>query len=147
MGRAAESLDLVFDDLRLLRQLEPASRPPRRRAAHAGPRRRALPPASLTLRAQGVPAAKLVGGVAMYAYFEGVQPDGPGTKPYPAPLGEATFKELGSACPASPKVRPRHTGLGAGRPGGRFVGYDDCAARQSASWPPAKAWLASSPGS
>ncbi|MEO3690717.1 glycoside hydrolase family 18 protein [Roseateles paludis] len=78
------------------------------------------------LRAQGVPAAKLVGGVAMYARgFEGVQADGRYTKPYPAPLGEATFKELASLPGLKPQFDAQTQAWALVGDGGRFVGYDD----------------------
>ena len=126
MGRAAESLDLVF-----LMTYDYYGNWSQQAGHHAAVqptpgRDDGFAAGIATLRAQGVPAAKLVGGVAMYARgFEGVQPDGRYTKPYPAPLGEATFKELGSLPGLTPKFDPVTQAWALVGPGGRFVGYDD----------------------
>jgi chitinase len=78
------------------------------------------------LRRAGVPAAKLVGGVAMYARgFEGVKADGRYTAPYPAPKGEITYRELASLKDLKPVFDKRTQSWALVGDGGRFVGYDD----------------------
>lgn len=125
MGRAAEPLDLVF-----LMTYDYAG-PWTPKVGHHTPLRsavagddRSLAGAVANLKAAGVPAAKLVAGVAMYARgFEGVKPDGSYAKPYPTEDGSIAFKDLptlglkvtfDAKTQAWARVGP-----------GKYVGYDD----------------------
>ncbi|MFG6459742.1 glycoside hydrolase family 18 protein [Roseateles sp. BYS96W] len=125
MGRAARALDLVF------MMTYDFAGPWTKTVGHHTPLRsakagddRSLEAAVANLRAEGVPAGKLVAGVAMYARgFDGVAPDGHYERPYPSADGSIAFKDLGSL-----GLKPRFdkASLSWALVGpGRFVGYDD----------------------
>ncbi len=126
MGRAAESLDLVF-----LMSYDFAG-PWTPRAGHHTPLRSAVAGSDLSLagavanlRAAGVPAAKLVGGVAMYGRgFEGVKADGRYARPWPSADGSVAFKDLGTL-PGLKRRFDARTQAWSLQGGGRYVGYDD----------------------
>ena len=125
MGRAAEVLDLVF------MMTYDFAGPWTPRVGHHTPLRsartgddRSLAGAVANLRAAGVPASKLVAGVAMYGRgFDGVKPDGRYARPWPSEDGSIAFKDL-----ASLGLKPRFdraTQAWAMVGPGRYVGYDD----------------------
>lgn len=125
MGRAAEVLDLVF------MMTYDFAGPWTPRVGHHTPLRsartgddRSLAGAVANLRAAGVPASKLVAGVAMYGRgFDGVKPDGRYARPWPSEDGSIAFKDL-----ASRGLKPRFdraTQAWAMVGPGRYVGYDD----------------------
>jgi chitinase len=127
MGRAAVPLDLVF------MMTYDFAGPWTTRAAHHTPLKSATPGADTSLeaatqllKAAGVPANKLVAGVAMYGRgFEGVRADGSYAAPWPNADGSVAFKDL-HTLPAEMKPRfdPR-TQAWARVGGGRYLGYDD----------------------
>lgn len=122
MGRAAKSLDLVF------MMTYDFAGPWTKKAANHTPLRsaddRSLQASVANLKAEGVPANKLVGGVAMYARgFDGVKADGSYTKPYPSEDGSIAFKDLGTLG-LSAKFDKRSQSWAMVGPG-KFVGYDD----------------------
>jgi chitinase len=118
MGRAAKSLDLVFmmtydfahhTALRSARPGEDTS----------------LEAAVANLKAEGVPPAKLVAGIAMYGRgFEGVKADGRYARPWPNEDGSVPFKDIGSLSGMEAHFDKR-TQSWARVGGGKFVGYDD----------------------
>jgi len=125
MGRAAESLDLVF------MMTYDFAGPWTPVAGHHTPLRSAKPgddrslEASVAhLKAAGVPAQKLVGGVAMYGRgFDGVKADGRYARPYPSADGSIAFKDLDSL---GLKARfDQRTQSWALVGPAKFVGYDD----------------------
>lgn len=125
MGRAAQSLDLVFMmtyDFAGPWTQTAANHTPLR-SAKAGDDR-SLEASVAHLTAAGVPAAKLVGGVAMYARgFDGVKADGRYARPYPSEDGSIAFKDLDSL---GLKARfDKQTQSWALVGPGKFVGYDD----------------------
>jgi chitinase len=126
MGRAAQSLDLVF------MMTYDFAGPWTKKAANHTPLRSAKPGEDTSLEAsvanlkrEGVPAAKLVAGVAMYGRgFDGVKADGSYAKPWPNEDGSVAFKDIASL--AGMKARfDKRTQSWAMVGGGRFVGYDD----------------------
>jgi chitinase len=76
------------------------------------------------LKAAGVPAAKLVAGVAMYGRgFDGVRSDGRYAKPWPNEDGSVAFKDI-AALGLKPKFDAKAQAWSVvGQ--GRYVGYDD----------------------
>ncbi|RTL37332.1 MAG: glycoside hydrolase family 18 protein [Burkholderiales bacterium] len=125
MGRAAEPLDLVF------MMTYDFAGPWTPRVGHHTPLRSAQPGddrslvASVeNLKAAGVPASKLVAGVAMYGRgFDGVRPDGHYARPWPNEDGSVAFKDI-----AGLGLKPRFDAKArawsvVGK--GRYVGYDD----------------------
>lgn len=125
MGRAAQSLDLVFmmtydytgpwtqtiGNHSALRSAKPGDD-------------RSLEAAVASFKAEGMPAHKLVGGVAMYARgFDGVKPDGTYAKPYPSADGSIAFKDL-RTLGLKPKFDKATQSWAVVGPG-KFVGYDD----------------------
>jgi chitinase len=126
MGEAAKSMDLVF--LMSYDFYGPWSTHAGHHAALRSSARGddSLAAAVANLRSAGVPAAKLVGGVAMYARgFEGVTPDGRYSGLYPAPKGEITYRELGTLAGLKPVFDKRTQSWALVGDRGRFVGYDD----------------------
>ncbi|MFT7722956.1 MAG: glycoside hydrolase family 18 protein [Roseateles sp.] len=127
MGRAARSLDLVF------MMTYDFAGPWSTRAAHHTALRSAraggesLERAVATLKAEGVPAAKMVAGVAMYGRgFSGVKADGSFAGPWPNADGSVAFKDLAALKARGLKPRfDRATQSWALVGGGVFVGYDD----------------------
>jgi len=126
MGRAAKSLDLVF------MMTYDFAGPWTKKAANHTPLRSAkagedasLEASVANLKREGVPAAKLVAGVAMYGRgFDGVKADGSYAKPWPNEDGSVAFKDIASL--AGMKARfDKRTQSWAMVGGGRFVGYDD----------------------
>ncbi len=126
MGRAAPSLDLVF------MMTYDFAGPWTKKAANHTPLRSARPggdaslEASVTnLRREGVPASKLVAGVAMYGRgFDGVKADGRYANPWPNEDGSVPFKDIGALTGMKARYDKR-TQSWALVGGGRFVGYDD----------------------
>ncbi|RZJ09017.1 MAG: hypothetical protein EOP39_12480 [Rubrivivax sp.] len=128
MGRAAASLDLVF------MMTYDFAGPWTKKAANHAALRSAKPgdDASMVaqvagLKAAGVPAAKMVGGVAMYGRgFDGVQADRSYAKPWPNADGSVAFKDVAAlkAQGLKPKF-DRATQSWAMVGDGKFVGYDD----------------------
>ncbi len=125
MGPAARSLDLVF----LMSYDYHGGWSPT--AAHHTPLRDSaagddsLQSAVRNLVAAGVPARKLVAGVAMYARgFEGVKPDGSFSKPWPGADGAIAYRDLATLLGLKPRFDPK-TQAWALVGGDRFVGYDD----------------------
>ena len=125
MGRAAAPLDLVF------MMTYDFAGPWTPRVGHHTPLRSAKPGddrslvASVeNLKAAGVPASKLVAGVAMYGRgFDGVRPDGHYAKPWPNEDGSVAFKDI-----AGLGLKPRfdtQTQAWSVVGKGRYVGYDD----------------------
>jgi chitinase len=128
MGRAAPSLDLVF-----LMTYDFAG-PWTQKAANHTPLRSAtadddtsLTAAVELLKRDGVPAAKLVAGVAMYGRgFDGVKADGRYAKPWPNEDGSVAFKDIAALKAQGMKPRfDKLTQSWAMVGHGRFVGYDD----------------------
>lgn len=131
MGRAAEALDLVF-----LMSYDFAG-PWTPRAGHHTPLRSAMAGSDLSLtgavanlRAAGVPAAKLVAGIAMYGRgFDGVRRDRHFAAPYPNADGSVAYKDLATLPGLSPVFDAKAQAwalVGPGLHGGqRYVGYDD----------------------
>lgn len=126
MGRAAKELDLVF------MMTYDFAGPWTKKAANHTALRSARPgddtslEASVAnLRREGVPAAKLVAGVAMYGRgFDGVKADGSYARPWPNEDGSVAFKDIDglSGMKAHFDKRTQSWALVGG---GRFVGYDD----------------------
>lgn len=127
MGRAAESLDLVF------MMTYDFAGPWTPQAAHHTPLRSARPGADslmqsvADLKAAGVPAAKMVAGVAMYGRgFDGVKPDGRYARPWPNEDGSIAFKDIAALKAQGMKpVFDKTTQAWALVGDGRYVGYDD----------------------
>ncbi|MFG6468316.1 glycoside hydrolase family 18 protein [Roseateles sp. BYS87W] len=128
MGRAAKSLDLVF--MMTYDFFGPWTR---QIGNHAGLRSvrpgddTSLEAQARNLRAQGVPAAKMVAGVAMYARaFDGVKADRSYAKPWPNDDGSVPYKDI-----AALQARGLKPVFDAGTQSwalvgdGKFVGYDD----------------------
>lgn len=128
MGRAAQALDLVF------MMTYDFAGPWTKEAAHHTALRSARPAgddsleaAVANLKREGVPAAKLVAGVAMYGRgFDGVKADGRYARPWPNEDGSVAFKDIAAlrSQGMKPQFDPR-TQSWALVGGGRFVGYDD----------------------
>lgn len=126
MGRAAASLDLVF------MMTYDFAGPWTKQAAHHTPLRSARPGEDGSLEASvanllrdGVPADKLVAGVAMYARgFDGVQADRSYARPWPNEDGSVAFKDIGGLVGMKARF-DKATQSWALVGGGRFVGYDD----------------------
>lgn len=126
MGRAAPSLDLVF------MMTYDFAGPWTRKAANHTALRSAKPgddtsleAAVHNLKAHGVPASKLVAGVAMYGRgFDGVKADGSYAKPWPNEDGSVPFKDI-DALTGMKAHYDKRTQSWALVGGGRFVGYDD----------------------
>lgn len=125
MGRAAKSLDLVF------MMTYDFTGPWTKQAANHTALRSARPgddslEASVAhLKAAGVPAAKMVAGVAMYGRgFDGVKADGSYARPWPNEDGSVAFKDIGSLTGMKAQFDKRSQSW-AMVGGGRFVGYDD----------------------
>lgn len=128
MARAAESLDLVF-----MMTYDFAGPWTSRAANHTALRSSApdaddsLAASTANLKRAGVPAAKLVAGVAMYGRgFDGVQPDGRYGRPWPNEDGSVAFKDIDALREQGMKPRfDKRTQSWAMVGQGRFVGYDD----------------------
>jgi len=125
MGRAAESLDLVF------MMTYDFTGPWTKQAANhtalrsARPGDDSLEASVANLKAAGVPAAKMVAGVAMYGRgFDGVKADGSYARPWPNEDGSVAFKDIGSLTGMKAQFDKRSQSW-AMVGGGRFVGYDD----------------------
>jgi len=126
MGRAAQSLDLVF------MMTYDFAGPWTKKAANHTALRSARPGDDTSLEAavadlkrEGVPAAKMVAGVAMYGRgFEGVKADGSYAKPWPNEDGSVPFKDIDSLTGMKAHFDKR-TQSWAMVGGGKFVGYDD----------------------
>jgi chitinase len=123
MGRAAKSLDLVF------MMTYDFAGPWTKTAANHTPLRsrddRSLEASVANLKREGVPAAKLVAGVAMYGRgFDGVKADGSYAKPWPNEDGSVAFKDIAALPGMKPQFDKRSQSW-AVVGGGRFVGYDD----------------------
>lgn len=126
MGRAAKALDLVF------MMTYDFAGPWTKKAANHTALRSARPgddtsleAAVANLRREGVPAAKLVAGVAMYGRgFDGVKADGSYAKPWPNEDGSVAFKDI-DALTGMKAHFDKRTQSWAMVGGGRFVGYDD----------------------
>ena len=126
MGRAAASLDLVF------MMTYDFAGPWTKKAAHHTALRSAKPGDDTSLEAsvanlmrEGVPAAKLVAGVAMYGRgFDGVKADRSYAKPWPNEDGSVPFKDIDSLTGMKAHFDKR-TQSWAMVGSGRFVGYDD----------------------
>jgi chitinase len=125
MGRAAEALDLVF------MMTYDFTGPWTRTAGNHTPLRsdrpgdESLEASVANLKAEGVPAAKMVAGVAMYGRgFDGVKADGSYAKPWPNEDGSVAFKDIGKLAGMKPQFDKRSQSW-AMVGGGKFVGYDD----------------------
>lgn len=126
MGRAAKSLDLVF------MMTYDFAGPWTKQAANHTPLRSAKPGLDTSLeasvanlKAEGVPAAKLVAGVAMYGRgFDGVKADGSYARPWPNEDGSVAFKDIDSLTGMKAHFDKR-TQSWAMVGDGKFVGYDD----------------------
>lgn len=126
MGRASEALDLVF------MMTYDFAGPWTPRVGHHTPLRSARPGADTSLEAavqllrrEGVPAAKLVAGVAMYGRgFEGVTPEGRYARPWPNEDGSMAYRELVGVKDMTPRFDTR-TQAWALVGAGRYLGYDD----------------------
>lgn len=126
MGRAAPSLDLVF--MMTYDFYGPwtkkAANHTALRSAKAGDDD-SLEASVANLRRAGVPAEKLVAGVAMYGRgFDGVKPDGSFAKPWPNADGSVPFKDI-DALTGMKAHFDKRTQSWAKVGGGRYVGYDD----------------------
>ncbi|KQW48180.1 MULTISPECIES: glycoside hydrolase family 18 protein [unclassified Roseateles] len=125
MGRAAKSLDLVF------MMTYDFTGPWTKKAGNHTALRSAKPGADsleksvADLKAEGVPAAKMVAGVAMYGRgFDGVKADSSYARPWPNEDGSVAFKDIAKLAGMKPefdKASQSWAMVGAGR----FVGYDD----------------------
>ena len=128
MGRAAEALDLVF-----MMTYDFAGPWTKQAANHAALRSAqpgldtSLEAATADLKREGVPASKLVAGVAMYGRgFDGVKADGSYARPWPSEDGSVAFKDIATLKAQGLKPRfDKRTQSWALVGGGRFVGYDD----------------------
>ena len=127
MGRAAASLDLVF------MMTYDFAGPWTSTAGHHTPLRSARPGADslaqsvADLRAAGVPAHQLVGGVAMYGRgFDGVKADRRYVAPWPNADGSVAFKDIAALKARGMKpVFDKASQAWALVGDGRYVGYDD----------------------
>jgi chitinase len=128
MGRAAASLDLVF------MMTYDFTGPWTRKAGHHTALRSAKPGDDNSvqaqvakLKAEGVPPARMVAGVAMYGRgFDGVKADGSYEKPWPNADGSVAFKDMGALKAQGLKpVFDKATQSRAMVGNGKFVGYDD----------------------
>lgn len=129
MGRAAQALDLVF-----MMTYDFAGPWTPRAANHTALRSSrpgsddSLEASFANLRHAGVPAAKLVAGVAMYGRgFDGVKPDGSYAKPWPDEEQAGGYKNLGTLA-AAHGLRPvfdKRSQSWALVGDGKFFGYDD----------------------
>ena len=125
MGRAAKSLDLVF-----MMTYDFAGPWTKKAANHtalrsAKPGDESLELSVANLKAEGVPAAKMVAGVAMYGRgFDGVKADGSYAKPWPNADGSVAFKDIAALTGMKPQFDKRSQSW-AVVGGGRFLGYDD----------------------
>ncbi|MFT7776947.1 glycoside hydrolase family 18 protein [Roseateles sp.] len=128
MGRAAEALDLVF------MMTYDFAGPWTKQATNHTALRSAKPGLDTSLEAstanlkrEGVPASKLVAGVAMYGRgFDGVKADGSYARPWPNEDGSVAFKDIGALKGQGMKPRfDKRTQSWAMVGSGRFVGYDD----------------------
>jgi len=128
MGRAARSLDLVF------MMTYDFAGPWTKQAAHHTALRSARPGQDASLEAavanlkrEGVPASKLVAGVAMYGRgFDGVQADGGYARPWPNEDGSVAFKDIAALRDRGMKPTfDKRTQSWALVGDGKFVGYDD----------------------
>lgn len=122
MGRAAQSLDLVF------MMTYDFFGPWTKKIGNHTPLRsrddRSLEASVTHLKAAGVPAGKLVAGVAMYARgFDGVKADGSYAKPYPSEDGSIAFKDLDTLGLKAKFDKQTQSWAMVGP--GKFVGYDD----------------------
>jgi len=122
MGRAAKSLDLVF------MMTYDFAGPWTKFAMNHTPLRsrddRSVEASVANLKREGVSAAKLVAGVAMYGRgFDGVKADGTYARPFPSEDGSIAFKDLGTLglTPKFDKASQSWAVVG----DGKFVGYDD----------------------
>jgi chitinase len=128
MGRAAPSLDLVF------MMTYDFAGPWTKKAVNHTALRSAKPADDTSLAAsvanlkrEGVPAAKLVAGVAMYGRgFDGVKADGSYARPWPNEDGSVAFKDIAALKaqgmkPTFDKGTQSWAMVGAEK----FVGYDD----------------------
>ena len=126
MGRAAKSLDLVF--MMTYDFYGPWTKKAANHTALRGARPGdddSLEASVANLKREGVPAAKLVAGVAMYGRgFDGVKADGRYAKPWPNEDGSVPFKDIDSLTGMKAHFDKR-TQSWAMVGGGRFVGYDD----------------------
>ncbi|RTL15515.1 MAG: hypothetical protein EKK52_20175 [Burkholderiales bacterium] len=126
MGRAAPSLDLVF--MMTYDFYGPWTKKAANHAALRGARPGDddnLEASVANLRRAGVPASKLVAGVAMYGRgFDGVKRDGRYAKPWPNEDGSVAFKDIDGLSGMKAHFDKR-TQSWAMVGGGRFVGYDD----------------------
>jgi len=125
MGRAAKSLDLVF-----MMTYDFAGPWTKKAVNHtalrsARPGDDSLELSVANLKAEGVPVAKMVAGVAMYGRgFDGVKADGSYARPWPNADGSVAYKDIA----ALPGMKPRFDKASqswAMVGDGRFVGYDD----------------------
>lgn len=127
MGPAAQSLDLVF------MMTYDFAGPWTRQAAHHTALRSGKPGADsleksvADLLAAGVPAAKMVAGIAMYARaFDGVKADGSYAKPWPNADGSVPYKDVAALKARGLKpVFDKATQAWALVGDGKYVGYDD----------------------
>ncbi len=128
MGRAAEALDLVF------MMTYDFAGPWTKQAANHTALRSARPGLDTSLEAavanlkrEGVPASKLVAGVAMYGRgFDGVKADGSYARPWPNEDGSVAFKDIAALKEQGMTRRfDERTQSWAMVGGGKFVGYDD----------------------
>lgn len=127
MGAAARSLDLVF------MMTYDFAGPWTRQAAHHTALRSGKPGADsleksvADLKAEGVPVAKMVAGIAMYARaFDGVKPDGSYASPWPNADGSVAYKDLAALKARGLKpVFDKATQAWALVGDGKYVGYDD----------------------
>ncbi|MBW8847332.1 MAG: hypothetical protein JF607_20395 [Burkholderiales bacterium] len=126
MGRAAKSLDLVF--MMTYDFYGPWTKKAANHTALRGARPSdddSLEASVANLRQAGVPASKLVAGVAMYGRgFDGVKADGRYARPWPNEDGSVPFKDIDSLTGMKAHFDKR-TQSWAMVGGGRFVGYDD----------------------
>jgi chitinase len=126
MGRAAASLDLVF------MMTYDFAGPWTKKAVNHTALRSAKPRddtslegAVANLKREGVPANKLVAGIAMYGRgFDGVKANGSYAKPWPNEDGSVPFKDI-DALTGMKAHFDKKTQSWAMVGGGRFVGYDD----------------------
>jgi chitinase len=126
MGRAAPSLDLVF--MMTYDFYGPWTKKAGNHTAlrSAGPGDDDSLEASVAnLKREGVPAAKLVAGVAMYGRgFDGVKADRSYARPWPNDDGSVPFKGM-AALTGMKAHYDKRTQSWAMVGAGRFVGYDD----------------------
>lgn len=127
MGPAAKSLDLVF--LMTYDFTGPWTKHVGNHTAlrSARPGADSLELHVANLKAEGVPAEKMVAGIAMYARgFDGVKADGSYAKPWPNADGSVAFKDIDALRKQGLKpVFDPATQSWAMVGAGKFVGYDD----------------------